>query len=213
MQDPPELIPQMYKMAKRDNLEVVYGKRRKRAGETYFKKITANLFYRFLNFMSDLEIPIDTGDFRLITKKVADAFNNMPEKHRFIRGMIPWLGFKSSPLEYDRNIRKFGKSKYPLKKMITFANNAILSFSSQPIILASRFGIILILFGIIFGSYVLYLKIFKGITAGITSILLVIIILGGFQIYFIGIIGKYIGKIFEESKKRPLYIINEEINL
>ena len=203
----------MYKLAKRNNLEVVYGRRIKRPGETYFKRITASLFYRFLSFMTDFEIPKDTGDFRLITRKVANAFNKMPEKHRFIRGMIPWLGFKSLPFDYERDIRKYGSSKFPLKKMIKFANNAILSFSSQPIILASRFGIFLIISGLIFGSYVLYLKLFKGITAGLTSIILLVTILGGFQIYFIGIIGRYIGKVFEESKKRPLYIINEEINI
>ena len=213
LQDPPELISKMHQMAVSDNLDVVYGKRRNRAGETVFKKLTANLFYRFLNYMCDINIPRDTGDFRIMSRRVVNDFNRFPERHRFVRGLIPWLGYKSAPLEYDRDKREFGTTKYPLKKMIQFANNAILSFSRKPLILATRIGTLLMFTGFIFGIYMLYLKFIGVPVAGLTSLILLITLFSGFQIFFIGILGEYIGRIFEESKRRPLYIIDKKINL
>jgi polyisoprenyl-phosphate glycosyltransferase len=213
LQDPPELIPKMYEMAISQDLEVVYGKRRKRTGETFLKKSTAHVFYRIMNYMADINIPYDTGDFRIMTRKVVEDFKKMPEQHRFIRGMIPWLGYKSSPFEYDRNSRNFGETKYPFKKMFSFAVNGVFSFSKKPLMLATRFGLLLIFAGIMLAVYMLYLKLFTNVpVAGITSIILLIVFFSGFQILLIGIVGEYLGRIFDEVKKRPLFIIDEKIN-
>ena len=213
LQDPPEIIPQMYQLAVSKKIDIVYGKRRKRPNETFFKKLSAKLFYRFINYLSDIDIPKDTGDFRIISRKVVDDFNKMPEQHRFIRGMIPWLGYKSTPFEYDRGTRDFGKTKFPINKMIEFATNAIFSFSRKPLKLAIKLGLFLIIVGSGFGLYMLYLKLFTNIpVAGITSIILLITYFSGFQIILIGIIGDYIGRIFDEVKSRPLYVIDEKIN-
>ena len=146
LQDPPELIEDMYKLAL-TGFDVVYGKRRSRAGETAFKKITAAAFYRFLNHMCAIDIPSDTGDFRLMSRKVVDAFNQLRERHRFIRGMVPWLGYKTAPLLYDRAERFAGETKYPLKKMLAFATNAIISFSSKPLTMAINLGFMTIFAG------------------------------------------------------------------
>jgi dolichol-phosphate mannosyltransferase len=213
LQDPPELIFEMY-LKSLEGYDVVYGKRKNRAGETFFKKYTASLFYKFLNFMSETEIPRDTGDFRLINRKVVNALSEMRESHRFMRGMIPWIGFKEYALEYDRSERFAGDTKYPLKKMIQFAVNAILSFSSKPLTLAVRLGTIITSLGFMGGLYMLYLKIFTNVPiAGITSILLTVIIFSGIQIILIGLAGEYIARIFEEVKGRPLYFIDEKVNI
>lgn len=213
LQDPPELIADMYRMAL-TGFDVVYGKRRSRAGETVFKKATAAAFYRLLNYMCEIDIPSDTGDFRLMSRKVVEAFNKLRERHRFVRGMVPWLGFKSAPLEYDRSERFAGETKYPLSKMLTFATNAILSFSSKPLAMAVRLGFLTILTGLAGGTYMLYLKLFTNIPVpGVTSILLAIILIGGVQILLMGVLGEYIARIFEEIKGRPLYLVNETINI
>jgi glycosyltransferase involved in cell wall biosynthesis len=213
LQDPPELIAEMYRKAL-TGFDVVYGKRRTRAGETIFKKATAAGFYRLLNYMCEIEIPTDTGDFRLMSRKVVDAFKQMRERHRFVRGMIPWLGFKSLPLEYDREERFAGETKYPLKKMLAFAINAILSFSSKPLTIAIRLGIITIIAGLSGSAYMLYLKFFTSIPVpGLTAILLSIVLFGGVQILLIGVVGEYIARIFEEVKGRPLYLVSEIINI
>jgi len=199
LQDPPELIPAMYKKLIDNDLDVVYGKRKHRAGETVFKKVSASMFYKVLNYMCDLDIPKDTGDFRIISRKVVEAFRNLPERHRFVRGMIPWLGFKSAPYEYDRQSRNYGETKYPLAKMIKFSANAIFSFSNKPLVFATKVGILFILFSIIFGSYTLYLKLFTDIVIpGFTSTLLLIMLSGGIQIFIMGcwvnILGGYLKK-------------------
>jgi glycosyltransferase involved in cell wall biosynthesis len=212
LQDPPELISDMYRLAL-EGFDVVYGKRRTRAGETIFKKITAALFYRVLNYMCSIDIPTDTGDFRLMSRKVVDAFKKLRERHRFVRGMVPWLGFRAIPLEYDRAERYAGVTKYPLGKMLAFAINAILSFSSKPLTIAIHLGFIAIFAGMVLGGYMLYLKLFTAIPVpGVTAILLTIIVFGGIQIFLIGLVGEYIARIFEEVKERPLYFISETIN-
>jgi dolichol-phosphate mannosyltransferase len=212
LQDPPELIADMYRMAL-TGVDVVYGKRSSRAGETLFKKATAAAFYRLLNYMCEADIPTDTGDFRLMSRKVVDAFKLMRERHRFVRGMVPWLGFKSAALEYDRAERFAGETKYPLKKMLAFATNAILSFSSKPLTLAIRMGLVTICMGILGGSYMLYLKLFTNTQIpGLTAILLTVVFFSGIQILLIGVVGEYIARIFEEIKGRPLYVIGETIN-
>jgi glycosyltransferase involved in cell wall biosynthesis len=154
LQDPPELIADMYRKAL-TGFDVVYGKRRTRAGETIFKKVTAAGFYRLLNYMCEIDMPTDTGDFRLMSRKVVDAFKQMRERHRFVRGMVPWLGFKSAPLEYDRAERFAGETKYPLSKMLTFATNAILSFSSKPLTVAIRLGLLTIVAGLTGVAYMI----------------------------------------------------------
>lgn len=213
LQDPPELIADMYRKAL-TGFDVVYGKRRSRAGETLFKKATAATFYRLLNYMCEIDIPTDTGDFRLMSRKVVDAFKQMREKHRFVRGMVPWLGFKSVPLEYDREERFAGETKYPFKKMVVFAMNAILSFSSKPLALAIRLGLFAICIGLIGGAYILYLKLFTSTPIpGLTTILLSIVLFSGMQILLIGLIGAYIARIFDEIKGRPLYLVAETINI
>jgi len=213
LQDPPELIADMYQIAM-TGFDVVYGKRRSRAGESIFKKATAAGFYRFLNFMCEIDIPSDTGDFRLMSRRAVEAFKQLRERHRFVRGMVPWLGFRSTPIEYERAERFAGETKYPLRAMLKFAANAILSFSSKPLAIAIRLGILTIFTGIVGGSYMLYLKLFTNIPIhGLTSILLAIVIFSGVQILLIGVVGEYVARIFEEVKGRPLYLVSETINL
>lgn len=213
LQDPPELIADMYRLAQ-TGFDVVYGKRRSRAGETAFKKITASAFYRILSFMCEIDIPPDTGDFRLMSRRVVDAFKQLRERHRFVRGMVPWVGFKSTLIEYDRAERYAGETKYPLRKMLSFAVNAILSFSKKPLTLAINLGFITMLAGIMWGAYILYLKIFTDIPVpGLTAVLITVVVFSGVQILLIGIVGEYIARIFEEVKGRPLYLVAEKINL
>lgn len=213
LQDPPELIPDMLNLA-RKGYQNVYGKRRSRRSETWFKKITASLFYQFLSYMSDTKIPANTGDFRLITKSVHKAFISMREKHRFIRGMIPWVGFKTIAFEYDREKRFAGKTKFPFSKMFAFASNAIFSFSTKPILIATRLGLITITIGFVGAICIVYLKLFTNTPVpGLTSTLTSLSIFSGIQILLIGLVGSYVARIFEESKGRPLYIVNETHNL
>lgn len=212
LQDPPELIIDMYRIAL-TGFDVVYGKRRHREGETFFKKFMATTFYRLLEYMCDVKIPIDTGDFRLISRRVVDALQQMREHHRFIRGMIPWIGYKSTFIEYDRKKRFSGNTKYPLNKMLRFAADAIFSFSRKPLILAIRLGLTSVAIGIVGAIYMLYLKLILNTPIpGVTAIIISIVIFGGIQILLIGVIGEYISRIFEEGKGRPLYIISEIVN-
>lgn len=213
LQDPPELIESMYRLAM-TGCDVVYGKRRSRAGETVFKRASAAAFYRLFSYMCEMDIPTDTGDFRLMSRRVVEAFKQLRERHRFVRGMIPWVGYRTAPLEYDRDERFAGETKYPLRKMLAFATNAILSFSKKPLTLAIRLGFMTILVGVILGLYVLYLKFFTSIPVpGITAVLLSIVFFSGVQILLIGIVGEYIARIFEEVKGRPLYLVAETVNL
>jgi dolichol-phosphate mannosyltransferase len=212
LQDPPEIIFDMYKKAK-SGYDIVYGQRIKRDGETFFKKITASLFYRFINKMCDIEIPVDTGDFRLINKKVVDTLKSMREKHRFIRGMVPWVGFKSYPFKYHRDERYAGETKYRLKKMIKLAKDAIFSFSDKPLRVATYFGFIITILGALALMVLIYLRFFtQYYVSGITAVITVLIILSGVQIAIMGVMGEYIGRIFEESKKRPLYVVENVVN-
>lgn len=212
LQDPPELIGDMYRLAL-TGFDVVYGKRRSRTGESIFKKFSAAAFYRILNYMCEIDIPTDTGDFRLMSRKVVDAFNQLRERHRFVRGMVPWLGFRTIQLEYDRSERFAGETKYPLGKMIGFAVNAILSFSKKPLTMAIRLGFFTIIIGVLLGSYMLYSKLFTNIPIpGFTALICAIIFFSGIQILLIGVVGEYIARIFEEVKGRPLYFVDEVIN-
>lgn len=197
LQDPPELIIDMYNKTK-DGYDIVYGKRLQRENETAFKKFTAFAFYRVLNYMCDIDIPKDTGDFRLITKPVVDTLKNMPEHHRFIRGMVPWTGFKSTPIMFNRDERFAGETKYPLSKMLKLASNAIFSFSTKPLKVFYVIGILL-----------LFLAILNISNVYLTSLFLV----GALQLFGMGLLGEYLGRIFDDVKDRPLYVVKNKINL
>jgi len=210
LQDPPELLPRM--MAMMDTgIDVVYGQRQDRAGETHFKRLSAKIFYRLLDSLVDIKIPLDTGDFRLMTRRVLEGLIAMPEQHRFVRGMVSWLGYRQEPLFYDRNERFAGETKYPLSKMARFAIDAITSFSVKPLRIASAFGV---LFGILGVAGLIYsmLSWLRGdVVAGWTSVIVTVLILGSVQLFVIGVFGEYLGRLFIESKNRPLFIVDEII--
>ena len=199
LQDPPELIVDMYKKSL-EGYDIVYGKRLKRDKETAFKKLTAFGFYRVLNYMCNLDIPKDTGDFRLITKKVVEVLKNMPEHNRFIRGMVPWVGFKPAPVEFNREERYAGETHYPLKAMIKLASNAIFSFSTKPLVMINYLAL-----------FVMLLAIYSFLRLNMLSA--TILFVGSIQLIAIGIVGAYIGRIYEEAKARPLYTIKDKFNL
>ena len=212
LQDPPELIPEMIEKWK-DGYDVVYAQRVSRKGETILKKITASLFYRLLQKLTPVDIPPDTGDFRLIDRKVINALNNMPEKNRYLRGMVSWSGFKQTGISYVREKRIAGKTKFPLFKMLKFALTGITSFSFIPLQMASLFGFIVSAGAFISGLYVLYLRFFTDKTIqGWTSLMIALLFLGGIQLITLGIIGEYIGRISEEVKQRPPYLISDMVN-
>ncbi|HHU49825.1 MAG TPA: glycosyltransferase family 2 protein [Clostridiales bacterium] len=213
LQDPPEVIPRMLEKW-REGYDVVYGKRLKRQGETFFKKFTAYLFYRILGALTDDNIPKDTGDFRLIDRKVCDAMKKLNEKNRFLRGMINWVGFKQTAVEYIREERWAGETKYPLKKMLKLATDGIFSFSYKPLKLATYIGFLLSASGFFYLLYVLYQRLFTLNTqTGWASIIAVNLIFNGITLVILGILGEYVGRIYEEVKGRPLYIVKEVIGL
>ena len=211
LQDPPELIPDMIELWEEGN-EVIYARRKKRKGESIFKIVTAKMFYKTLNMLSDVEIPKDTGDFRLVDKKVVDVINSLPEHNKFLRGLFSWVGFKQTPFEYERKERFAGKTKYPLKKMLKLASDGIISFSSKPLKIIGKLGIVSIVISFIVLVYALLSFIFKwnNITAGWTSIMVSITFFAGVQLLSIWIMSEYISRIYDESKNRPLYIIREK---
>jgi glycosyltransferase involved in cell wall biosynthesis len=208
LQDPPELLPDM--MAAMDaGADVVYGQRDARAGESLAKRATAYLFYRLLSSLSEVTIPKDTGDFRLMSRRVVDALGEMPEQHRFIRGIVAWLGFTQVPLRYQRDPRAAGTTKYPFSKMARFAADAITGFSISPLRLSSvlAFGCFLLTGLLIF--YVLYSYFVLSVVRGWTSLLLFFLIFSGAQLLVLGVIGEYVGRTFVESKRRPLFFVQE----
>mgnify|MGYP003966410761 CR=1 FL=1 len=211
LQDPPEVIGDMIHKW-REGYDVVYGTRTDRAGESAFKRATAKSFYRLLNKLSDVPIPLDTGDFRLMSRKVVDVLKNMPEKDRFIRGMVSWVGFKQTGVLYKREKRFAGESKYPFRKMLRFAIDGILSFSSKPLKISVWIGLLcafLALTGII---SVIYLRVFTNTwVEGWTALMIAILFMGGIQLVSIGILGEYIRRIYNESKRRPLYTVEKYI--
>ena len=209
LQDPPEVILDL--IAKwREGFEVVYAVREEREGETWFKKITAALFYRLIHAITNVNIPLDTGDFRLMDQKVVAVMKQMREKHRFLRGMSAWVGFKQVGVNYKRKPRHAGTSKYPLKKMIQFALNAITSFSYFPLQLATYIGFIAAGLSVVAIPIIIILRLTTGTALlGQATTLVMVLFLGGVQLISLGIIGEYIGRIYDESKNRPLYIVAE----
>ena len=213
LQDPPELITKLYEKIK-EGYDVVYAKRAERKGESFFKLITAKWFYFLMRKLCKVDIPFNTGDFRIINRKLLIELKRMREQHRFVRGMIPWLGFKSAALYYNRERRLAGETKYPFKRMFSLALDAILSFSNVPLRISTYVGLTVVLLGILGGVTVFILRFFTttSLPGASTTIILTIIILGGMQIMMIGIVGEYIGRIFEESKGRPLYVVDSLVN-
>ena len=214
LQDPPELIPDMLKLWEEGN-EVIYAKRKKRDGESTFKLFTAKMFYKALNGLSDVEIPKDTGDFRLADKKVVDVINSLPEHNKFLRGLFSWVGFKQTPFEYERKERFAGETKYPLNKMLKLASDGIISFSTKPLKIIGGIGIASIFVSFLVLLYAVLSFIFKwnNLTAGWTSIMVAITFFAGVQLLSIWIMSEYIARIYDESKGRPQYIIDKKINI
>jgi dolichol-phosphate mannosyltransferase len=209
LQDPPELITDMYKKMQ-EGYEVVYAKRRSREGETFLKKFTARQFYRMLASITSVEIPVDTGDFRLMSHKIVEVLRQMPEQHKFLRGQISWVGFNQTYVEYDRSERNAGETGYTYKKMIRFALDGITSFSRFPLKVATISGFVVSGFSFLMIIYALYSKFFlKDTIQGWTSLMLAITFIGGIQLISLGIMGEYIGRLSDNVRKRPLYIIKD----
>ena len=211
LQDPPSVILEMVKKWE-EGYDVIFGKRRERAGESTFKLLTAKWFYRFINRLSDVDMPLDTGDFRLMDRNALNQFLKMRETYRFVRGMVAWIGFRQTFVEYDRESRFAGTTKYPLKKMLRLASDAILSFSNTPLKVATFVGFITSIgafFGII---YSLYMRLFTDdFVEGWTLLMISVLLIGGIILLVLGIIGEYVGRIYGEIKQRPLYIIQDKL--
>jgi polyisoprenyl-phosphate glycosyltransferase len=211
LQDPPELLPDMVATMEREGADVVYAVRRARAGESFAKKATAALFYRLLARLTDTDIPLDTGDFRLMSRRALDALLSMPEQARFIRGMVAWIGFRQVPFAYDRAERMAGETSYPLSKMLALALDAITGFSTAPLRFASHFGLALTVSLVLVLIYILFAWTFGETVPGWTSLMLVVLGIGAVQMFVLGLIGEYLGRLYIEAKKRPLYIVSEVI--
>lgn len=214
LQDPPELIPALYEKF-REGFDVVYAKRRTRDGETWFKRRTAEVFYRLIRRMTTIDIPLDTGDFRLMSRPVVDDLKRLQEQSRFVRGLVTWVGYNQTPVLYDRDRRYGGKSNYTMAKMMKFALDGITGFSSRPLRLASHAGVLLATASLVLMLIFTFYKLAGGgrLVQGWTSLIVAVFFLGGLQLLAIGILGEYIGRIYEEAKRRPLYIVREAKNI
>ena len=209
LQDPPELLSDMMSMMDQ-GYDVVYGRRRERQGETLFKRATAWAFYRTLNAMADVDIPRDTGDFRLVNRKTLVAVLLMPERARFVRGMFAWAGFRQIGIEYTRAPRALGETKYPLRKMIRFATDAMTAFSTKPLKFATRMSFASLGFSALMMIYVIYSLVIYQTAPGWASVVLAISLFSGVQLLTLGILGEYIGRLYVEAKNRPLYFVSED---
>ena len=209
LQDPPELIPELYAKHK-EGYEVVYAQRLKRKGEKWFKKVTAKAFYRILQKMTSINIPVDTGDFRLIEKRVVNCLKQMPEQNKFLRGQIAWVGFRQTAVFFERQQRVHGKTGYPFSKMLKFAIDGITSFSDKPLAFVSRAGIFISLLSFVVILYAIFSHFVLGRTiTGWTSLIISSMFIGGIQLVSVGIIGEYISRINKNVLNRPLYIIGD----
>jgi dolichol-phosphate mannosyltransferase len=210
LQDPPEVVLEL--IAKwREGYQVAYAVRAEREGETWFKKTTASLFYRIIYRITDVKIPLDTGDFRLMDRQVVDVLKKMRERHRFPRGMVAWVGFRQAPVPYRRAARFAGETKYPFKKMVKLALDAVTSFSYFPLQMATYAGFVAAGVSIIAIPVVIVMRLFgHEAFLGQASTLLAVLFLGGVQLICVGVLGEYIGRVYDEVKARPLYIVSEE---
>ena len=212
LQDPPEFIIDLYRKAL-EGFDVVYAVRKARKGESVFKKATAAVFYQLIKHLGEVDTPLNTGDFRIMSRAVVDVFNHMSERHRYIRGMISWVGFEQTGLLYDRDERFAGETKFSLLKMLHFAMDGIVSSSVLPLKFATFSGVIFTCVGVLYSIYVIYLKLFDPETVlGWSSMMIILLIGLGFQMLFFGLIGEYIGRIYEEIKGRQLYIIRDVVS-
>ncbi len=214
LQDPPELLPEMLKLWEEGN-EVIYGERKTREGESRFKLFTAKMFYNTLNALSDVEIPKNTGDFRLVDRKVVDTINSLPEHNKFLRGLFSWVGYRQYAFKYERKERFAGKTKYPLKKMLKLAADGIIGFSTKPLKILGGLGFISIIISFIILIYSLLSFAFEwnNLEAGWTSIMVSITFFAGVQLLSIWVLSEYIGRIYDETKNRPQYIVDKTINI
>jgi len=213
LQDPPSVVLEMMKMW-REGFDVVYGKRRSRAGETFFKKITAKIFYRMFAAMIPIEVPLDTGDFRLMSRRVVLTLRALRETHRFVRGMVSWIGFKQTAVLYDRPARVAGETKYPLRKMVRFAIDGITSFSILPLRFSTYLGMTVATFSVLYAIYAVIDRfVLHHTVPGWTTTVVLIALLASVQLLMIGILGEYIGRIYEAVKLRPLYVVRDRVNL
>lgn len=209
LQDPPELIPEMYARHK-EGFEVVYARRNKREGESYFKKMTAKLFYRIIKRLTSFEIPVDVGDYRLIDRKIVDLLKQMPEQNKFLRGQIAWLGFRQTFVLFNRDKRKYGKTGYPFSKMLKFALDGITSFSDAPLQFVTRAGAVVSGLSLLIIAYAVYSHFFLQRTiTGWTSLIISSTFIGGIQLLTVGVIGEYISRINKNVINRPLYVIDQ----
>ena len=212
LQDPPELIPEMLSKIKEGH-DVVYARRKVRKGESWLKKATAKMFYRILSSITSIDIPLDTGDFRVVTKRVVDVLKQMPEREKFLRGQIAWMGFSQTYIEYERDQRLSGDTGYTWRKMLRFALDGITSFSNFPLKVATISGFVMSFVSFLLMLYALYSRfVLKVYEPGWTSLMLSVLFIGGIQLVSIGIIGEYIGRISNNVKQRPLYLIKEKTN-
>lgn len=206
LQDPPELLgPMLQRMG--EGFDIVYGQRRARAGETWFKRASASLFYRAIGHLSDVDIPRDTGDFRLMSRRALDRLLAMPENFRFIRGMVSWIGYRQSPLLFDRDARYAGETQYPLRRMIKFAIDAVTSFSIAPLRLASHLGLVAALGALVMIGFLILAWASGDTVPGWTSLAALVLFMGSIQLVMLGVIGEYLGRMYLESKRRPLFTV------
>jgi len=214
LQDPPELIPDLLNCQQREQANVVYCVRQSRTGESKFKLWTAKKFYRLLNRLSEVDFPVDTGDFRLIDARIISEFKRFKERGKYIRGLISWVGFKQVPFYYEREARFAGETKYPLRRMISFASTALFYFSKKPLQLAIGLGFTAVVIGLLMALWYILGKIigYTNAEAGWTSIMIGVIFFGGVQLLTIGVLGQYVGILFDEVKGRPEYIVDQVIN-
>ena len=209
LQDPPELLPEMMAEMDRQQAEVVYGVRRSREGESPSSAATASLFYRGLSRMSEIEIPADAGDFRLLTRRALDTLLSLPEQARFIRGLVAWVGFKQVPILYDRDARHSGVTKYPWRKMVKLAADALTAFSTVPLKIARHIGLALVGLSLVLLAYVLFSWWTKDLVHGWASLMVLVSVLGAANMFALAMIGEYLGRVYFEVKRRPLYIVSE----
>lgn len=209
LQDPPELIPEMVAKWK-EGYEVVYAKRKSRKGESAMKKWTAKLFYRILRKLTDFDIPVDVGDFRIIDQKIVEVLRNMPERSKYLRGQIAWVGFNQTYVTYNREERHAGETGYSIKKMLDLAMNAVTGFSEAPLRLVTYMGIMVTVFSLLTMMYTLISRLLTdSYVEGWASLMVSILFLGGVQMIAIGILGEYIGRIYRDIRQRPLYIVKD----
>ncbi|MCU1385409.1 MAG: glycosyltransferase [Acidobacteria bacterium] len=213
LQDPPEIIPHLYAKFV-EGFDVVYAQRRRRQGEGWLKRLTARMFYRLVRQLTNLDIPVDTGDFRLVSRRVVNDLSRFREHHRFIRGLVTWVGYQQTPVLYDRDPRHSGRSKFPFSKMVIFALDGITSMSIRPLRLASHIGLLMSVASFV-GMVVIVIYKFgggSGLVPGWTSLFVAALFVGGVQLLALGLLGEYIGRIHDEVKQRPMYLVRDRLN-